>query len=136
MGSIVGYLSIPGAEAGADLSGNQYRGVILDSTERRFAAVTNANAQKPLGIQQDDPAAVGRPIDIAYFGICKAEAGAAITYLDDLAMDNSGRVITDVEVADGGAVDLHHVATALEAAGAAGDIITVMVKPAQRIGSE
>jgi len=130
-----GYFSIPGMQRGATAV-TQYRGVIFDSGERRVLPVTNANASKPLGILQDDPGATDEPCDVAYFGAVKAEAGAAITYGDDLGMDNSGRVITDVEVADGGAIDLHHVGVALEAASGAGAIIDVLLHPANRVGLE
>ena len=55
-----GYFSIPGMQRGATAV-TQYRGVIFDSTERRVLPVTNANASKPLGILQDDPAATDEP---------------------------------------------------------------------------
>lgn len=133
--AITGYMSIPGVTR-AGTAVTQYRAVILDSTERRILPVTDANASKPLGILQDDPGATGEPCDVSYMGICKAEAGAAITFGDDLALDNSGRVITDVEVADGSAVDLHHVGVALEAASAAGAVIDILQHMPQRIGAE
>ncbi len=133
--AIVGYFSIPGVtRAGSAVV--QYRAVKLDSTERRITAITNANAEAPVGILQDDPGATGEPCDVAYFGTCKAMAGAAITFGDDLIVDNSGRVITDVEVADGGAVDVHHIGVALEAASAAGAVIDILLHPKQRIGLE
>lgn len=133
--AIVGYFSIPGMERGATAV-TQYRAVIFDTTERQILPVTNANASKPIGILQDDPAATNEPCDVAYFGVVKAEAGAAITYGDDLGVDNSGRVITDVEVADGSSVDLHHIGMALEAASGAGSVIDILLHPADRIGLE
>lgn len=135
MPGMVGYLSIPGVSAGADLSAKQFHAVRLDSTERQVVAITNANAQAPVGILQDDPAASGRPADVAYFGVCKAECGSTVSYGDDLAVNNDGEVITDVEVADGGAVDLHHIGVALEA-GVDGSVIDILLHPKQRIGSE
>lgn len=133
--AIVGYFSIPGVtRAGSAVT--QYRAVKLDSTERRITAITNANAEKPVGILQDDPGATGEPCDVAYFGTVKAECGAAVSFGDDLACDNSGRIITDVEVADGGAVDLHHIGVALEAGSAAGAVIDILLHSADRIGSE
>lgn len=132
---MVGYLGIPGVIRGATAV-TQYRAVIKDSTARQILPVTNANASKPLGILQDDPAATGEPCDVAYMGVCKAECGGVVTAWDDLALDNSGRVIQDDEVADGGAVDLHHVAVALDAGSGAGSIIDVLLHAPQRIGSE
>ena len=135
--ALVGYFSIPGMERGATAV-TQYRAVILDSTERQILPVTNANASKPVGILQDDPAATNEPCDVAYFGTVKAEAGAAITYGDDLAVDNSGRVITDAEnpAQQTNFSDLHHIGVALEAASGAGAVIDIPLHPAQRVGIE
>jgi hypothetical protein len=135
MGSMVGYMSIPGVTRGATAV-TQYRAVIWDSTERRILPVTNANASRPIGVLQDDPDATGAPADVAYFGVIKAEAGAAVTFGDTLALDNSGRVVTDAELTDGSASDLHHIGDALEAASGAGAIIDIMLHTADRIGSE
>ena len=87
--------------------------------------MSNANAQRPIGILQDDPD-IGEPADVAYFGVCKAECGSAVTVGDTLAVNNAGEVIADVEVVNGGAVDLHHIATALQA-GADGGIIKILL---------
>jgi len=135
MGSMVGYLSIPGVTAAADLSTKQYHAVKLDSTARRVAAITNANAEQPIGILQDDPDAAGRTADVAYFGVVKAECGGTIAFGANLACNNDGEVISDDEITNGGAVDLHHIGVALEA-GSDGDIIDILLHNADRIGSE
>ena len=130
------YFSIPGAQAGADLSANQYRAVRFDSTERQYVAITNANAQIPIGIQQDDPASSCRPMDVAFMGICKAELSNTVSYGDSLICEpTGGRLLSDAEVVNGGAVDIHHIAFALEA-GAVGEIIDVLLHSPDRIGSE
>ena len=129
------FRTIPGLMAGADLSANQYRAVQMDTTAFRVIAITNANAQRPIGIQQDDPNAANLPVLVAYDGVCRAQAGGTIAVGDTLALDNSGRVITDAEVADGTAVDLHHIAVALEA-GALSSIITILLHTPIRIGLE
>ena len=135
MGDMVGYFSIPGLTAAADLSAKQYHAVKYDSTVRRVAAMTNANAEKPAGILQDDPDAAGKPCDVAYFGVVKAELGGTVTYGDDLACNNDGEIITDVELTDGSASDLHHIGVAL-ASGVDGDVIDILLHNADRIGSE
>jgi hypothetical protein len=135
MGSIVGYLSIPGVTAAADLSTKQYHAVKADSTERRVAAITNANAESPMGVLQDDPDAADRPADVAYFGVVKVELGGTVSYGDDLACNNDGELITDAELTDGSASDLHHIGVALEA-GVDGDIIDMLLHNKDRIGSE
>ena len=129
------YRSVPGIMAGADLSSHQYHAVRMDSTAFRVVVMTNANAQKPFGILQDDPNAANQPADVAYDGVCKAELGGTITVGADLAVNNDGELIADVEVADGGAIDLHHIAVALEA-GVDGDIVKVLLHMANRVGLE
>ena len=135
MGSIVGYMSIPGVVAGADLSAKQYHAVIWGGTGREVDPVTNANAQKPCGVLQDDPDAALQPCDVAWFGVVKVELGGTVTLGADLACNNDGEFIADDEVADGTAVDLHHMGVAL-AAGVDGDIIEMLLHPADRIGKE
>jgi hypothetical protein len=135
MGSIVGYLSYNGVSAAADLSASQYRAVKWDSTERRIAAITNANAERPIGILQDDPDAANKPADVAAFGMCRAQLGGTVTFGDKLACNNSGQLVTDAEVTGGGAVDLHHIAEALEA-GVSGDTVDVFLFNSDRIGAE
>ena len=122
--AIVGYQSIPGAQAGADLSSNQYKALRFDSTERQFVVISNANAQKPIGVQQDNPDASGQAIDIASSGMAKWECGGTVSYGDSLACNNAGEAISDAEVAS--SADLHHLGYALEA-GVDGDIIDVML---------
>ena len=131
--AIVGYGNIPGAQAGADLSANQYKALRFDSTERQFIVVSDANAQKPIGIQQDDPNASGQAIDIAVTGIAKWECGGTVSYGDSLACNDAGEAITDVEVASG--ANLHHLGYALEA-GVDGDIIDVLLHTPVFIGTE
>jgi|SRR3990167_9659815 len=129
------FRSIPGMKADADLSADQYRAVRMTGAFQ-VGLITNANAQRPFGILQDDPDAEGKGALVAYDGVCKARVGTGgVTAGDTLAVENDGDLITDVEVADGGAVDLHHVATALET-GAAGDVIFVLLHTPIRIGLE
>jgi len=136
MAIVDNYLDIPGLIASTDLSGSQYRAVKMEgSTDFYVAAMTNANAEHPIGILQNDPDAEGQGATVAYCGVCRAEAGGNITVGNPLACDNNGKLIADVEVADGSAVDLHHIAIALEG-GVDTQIISVLLKPAQRIGLE
>jgi len=129
------FRSIPGLLANADLKANQFRAVRMSTTARRVQAITNANAQRPIGIQQDDPDAAGKPINVAYDGVCRARLGGTVAFGATLAVDNSGDLISDAEVADGSAMDLHHIATALEA-GADNQIIDILLHTPVRIGKE
>ena len=127
------YKSIPGIVASGTVV--QYRAQQMDtSADRTIKAMTNANAERPIGILQNDPAD-GEHADIAYEGVCKAEYGGTITEGDTLACNNTGELIQDDEVADGSAMDLHHIATALEG-GADGDFRLVLLHAPVRIGKE
>lgn len=129
------YQNLPGVVAGEDLSSAQYKSVYLDtSNNNTVLQVSNANAQRPIGILQNDPIS-GEAADVAIAGVCKAEYGGNITRGDTLANNNSGELISDAEVADGSAVDLHHVADALES-GVDGDIRKVVLHTPVRIGLE
>ena len=129
------YLDIPGLVAGQDMSGKQYRAVKMDTDDFEVTGITNANAEHPIGILQNDPTE-GRTALLAYTGVCRAEVGSGgVTFGDSLALANNGKVITDVEVADGSAVDLHHIGIALQD-GVDTQVIQILLKPAQRIGLE
>lgn len=128
------YIGIPGLRRGATAV-TQYRAVIQDTGAFRILPVTNANASRPMGILQNDPGATDEPADVAYVGVCKAEYGGTVAVGDALACNNSGQLITDVEVTDGTSVDLHHIAIALEA-GSSGEMHYVLLHPADRIGLE
>ena len=128
------YLSIPNKRRGGTAV-TQYRAVIVDTIAHRVLPMTNANASRPLGILQDDPAATDEPCDVAYFGYVRAEAGGTWAYGDGLICNNNGQLIADDEVADGGAVDVHHIAIAMEVA-ASGEIHDVLLGTPVRQGLE
>ena len=129
------YLDIPGLVAGQDMSGKQYRAVQMDTDDFEVTGITDANTEHPIGILQNDPTE-GQTALVAYTGVCRAEVGSGgVTFGDTLALANNGKVITDVEVANGTAVDLHHIGIALQD-GADTQIIQILLKPGQLIGKE
>lgn len=128
------YTSLPGARRDTTAV-TQYRAVLQAATAFRVGPITNANAERPIGILQNDPAATDEPCDVALFGVCYAEYGGTVAVGDALALDDNGRVITDVEVTDGSAVDLHHIGYALEA-GAVSSVHLIVLHLPIRIGLE
>jgi len=120
--------------ADGSLAASQYRGMVI-TEDFTVGVLTDANAQRPIGILQNDPDAAGEAADVAYDGICKARAGGAITYGQTLIFDNSGDLIADAEVVDGSAVDIHHVADALQDL-ATGQVGYVLLHTPIRIGKE
>ena len=129
------YMALTGVVAGESLTGSQYRAVKLSTAaDRTVLAITNANAERPIGILQNDPAS-GEAADVAFIGVVKAEYGGTVTRGDKLACNNSGQLITDVEVVAQTATDLHHIAVALES-GSSGDIRQVLLTPPEMIGLE
>lgn len=68
----------------------------------------------------------GSRVDVAVDGIVEAEAGAAVARGVLVSVDSSGRVIT--ATASAGA-NVRVIGVAMSAAGAAGEIILVSIKP-------
>lgn len=68
----------------------------------------------------------GSRVDVAVDGIAEAEAGAAVARGALVSVDSSGRVIT--AAASAGA-NVRVIGVAMSAAGAAGEIILVSIKP-------
>jgi hypothetical protein len=108
--------------AGASIA--QYRVVKLSGSANTVIQSTG-DTDKHLGICQNAPA-TGQAAQILTHGRAKAEAGAAITLGDILSADGTGRVVT---IGAGTALK-YCIGQALEAATAAGDIISVQVTPA------
>jgi len=134
MAIVDNYLEIPGLAAGEDMSAKQYRGVKMHTTAFQVVGLTDANAEQPIGILQNDPTS-GEAATVAFCGVCKAECGGIIAVGASVAFNNSGDVISDVEVKDGTAVDLHHIGYALEA-GVDTQVIKIILRPPVRIGLE
>ena len=128
-------IKLPGLVAGESMTTKQYYAVQHSTAaDRTVLLITNANAQRPIGILQNDPGS-GEPAEVVVLGMAKAIYGGSITRGDKLACGNDGSLISDAEVADGSAVDLHHIAIALES-GSSGDIRWVLVIAPQFIGKE
>ena len=110
---------VPGLAAGADLSANQYRFVKPGATADQVVAIAAAT-DKPIGVQYDTPDAAGKAAEVVVAGIVEVMAGAAVAYGAEVQTDAQGRAIT---IAVTGTV----VGRALQAAGAAGDRIAVLL---------
>jgi hypothetical protein len=80
--------------AGADLSGNQYYAVKLDTTAADGRVVLAGEGDKAIGILQDKPAAAGRACSYAFGGTSKAVAGASITAGDRVVQNSTGRLVS------------------------------------------
>ena len=108
-------VSIP---ASGDLSTKQYFLGTIDSNGQ--VAVTGAAAAAD-GVIQNDPAAQGRATSLLSTrgSVSKVVAGAAVSAGAALEADSSGRVVTRSSGV--------RVGKALEPAGAAGDIISVLL---------
>lgn len=105
--------------AAADLSTKQFYAVKL--TAARAVNLASANTDSIYGILQNKPKS-GEAADVGIFGISKAVAGAAISAGAALMSDTAGKLITQTSTNP-------KVAIALEAAGAADQIITVKIIP-------
>ena len=89
---------------------------------------------KPLGIIQNTVSAVGQAVNVCVAGISKGVANSAISKGDYLvAAITTGRLAIAPAISStwtGTSASTEHIiAVALEAAGAAGDIISVLIRP-------
>lgn len=81
-------------QAAADLSGNQYYAVKLDTTAAGSRVALAGEGDKAIGILQDKPSAAGRACAVAIGGTSKAVAGGSITAGDRVAQNSTGKLVT------------------------------------------
>lgn len=111
--------------AGADLRAFQHTAVQI-SAAQTLDAVTDA-AERIFGILQNKPN-TGEVCEVDIFGITKWKAGDAVAANAELMPDATGRCITAVET-EGNCI----YGRAVEAAGAANEIIAVLVPAVARL---
>ena len=124
--SLVTGIIQPGV-AGSTLTAKKYFIVELNTDGKWDIADTDNGSELMHGVLRSNSSAsnptntivVNDPIDVLYFGVTKGEAGAAFDIGTTLTCDGSGRFVAGVT--DGDFV----LATALEVAGAVGDIVQV-----------
>ncbi len=107
--------------AARDLSNYQYRFVQVDS-DGQVDYVQSAGGSA-IGVLQNKPDAAGRAGTVALIGITKIVASAAIAAGADVSSAADGRAVT-------AASTYKILGKALEAADAAGDIISMVLLPA------
>jgi hypothetical protein len=130
--SLQGYGTDITLVAGADLSATgQFRGVKVNSSGRAILAA--AAGEFVIGVLQNNPGN-GQAGTVRVAGATKMIAGAAVTAGAVVGVDSTGRVIAATgartNTSDGGAavdplLGTFAIGVALEAAGAAGDVIAV-----------
>ena len=108
--------------AGASLVGSQYRFVVQNSAGQIVAPAAGAEA---FGILQNAPAP-GAAGTVMVDGVSKLVASAAIAADANVATTNDGRGVT-------AATGQYVVAKAMQAAGGAGEIFTVLLRPGARL---
>lgn len=101
--------------ANSNLAANQFYAVKI--TGQRLVDLASTGGEAIYGILQNKPTA-GQAADVGILGVTKAAAGAAVSAGAALMTDSSGRLITATSTN-------HRVGVALEAASAAGQLITV-----------
>lgn len=106
-------------EAGQDLSANQYYFVSVAADGQVDPTGAGLHAD---GVLQNDPAAAGRAASVCIGGRTKVEAGGTVTVGGPVAADASGKA---VDATTGDVI----LGTALEAADADGDIISIIFQP-------
>lgn len=107
-------------KAAADLSANQYYFVELSAAQT--VNVCNAITDVAIGVLQNDPNAAGAAATVAIEGTTKVVAGAAIAAGAKVAPTAAGKAQTAVTTQFPRGI-------ALEAAGADGDVIEILLLP-------
>ena len=105
-------------EAAADLSASQFLFVVCDSAGKAALAGAEGNA---IGVLQNKPVA-GQPAEVAYAGVAKVIAGAAVAAGARVESDAAGKAVT---VAGANSVVLGF---ALTASSATGQLIEILLK--------
>jgi hypothetical protein len=105
--------------AAADLSASQFYACKI--TAARSVNLASTGGEPIYGIIQNKPTS-GQAVDVGILGVTKAVAGGSFSAGAALMTDTSGRLITQTG-------STHRVATAIEAATAAGQLITVAIVP-------
>ena len=109
-------ISLPAA---GDLSSSQYLFGKINSSGQVAVCPDGGKAD---GVIQNDPAAAGRAVQLGIAGRSKIVAGGVVGAGDSVSCDASGRAVS---VASGD----YSLGTAVEAASAAGDVISIIFQP-------
>ena len=109
--------TVPGVVASADLSTHQFKFMTLSSTG---AALNTTAGGMCDGVLQNKPNALGVAASVAFSGVSKVVAGAAVAKGARVMSNATGKAITGVATNIG-------VGRALEAAAADGDLIAVLL---------
>ncbi len=102
-------------EAGADLSGDQFRIMTLSSGQVVRQTVVTVSSE---GVLQNTPSAQGEAAEVAYAGQVKIVAGAAVAQDALVQSDTAGRAITAVALS-------RVIGRARNAVAAAGELLEV-----------
>jgi hypothetical protein len=109
--------TIPGVVASADLSASQFLFMNISSTGAALNTTAGAMVD---GVLQNKPDALNKPATVAYSGVSKVIAGAAVAKGARVMSNTAGKAITGTATNIG-------VGRALEAASADGDAIAVLL---------
>lgn len=121
--AVSGELQTIALDAAADLSGKRYHWV-RGSAAGQCNQASLATNSALLGVLQNKPES-GERATVGYFGKSKITAGASVTAMALVTTNSSGRCVA---VASGGMAG----GRALEAAGADGEVISVLLFPPVR----
>lgn len=122
--SIALYTGVPGIPGSTSPNwGFQFRFVKVTGVHTAGLCVTTSN-EIAIGVLQSKPQNVGMAATIAIHGVSMVQSGAAVTAGDAIKVDSTGRAITATLGTDAAL----YVGVALGTAGAAGQLIPVLLK--------
>lgn len=121
--SVAVYTGVPGLAGSASPNyGFQYRFVKITAAHQVGLATTKAS-DIAVGVLQNKPQVVGQAATVGFAGVTNVMAGAAITAGSAVTCDANGRAITGTPGTD------KCYGVALAAAGVAGELLPVLLRP-------
>ena len=112
--------------AAVDMSGAGYQYRFMKISAADTITRTAASSDLSLGVLQNNPK-LGEACELAYHGETKVEAGAAVAAGAEIMSDTSGRAVTAATTGN------RTMGIALNAAAAAGELITVILGVTPRV---
>ncbi len=111
-------------EASADLSTGYFRFVKLDANGR--IATCNAVADKPIGVLQNKPSALGQEASVMIIGITKVESNAALNEADLVGTSTDGQALAHTSTS-GRNSDAFSVGQVTVASGSTGALASITI---------
>ena len=118
--------TIPGLQANGDMSSDQFKCVVMDTSTDHYVDLCDADGEVILGVLQNKPAAAGDPAEVMALGVTKVVAGETLTRGMFWGTDTNGKA-KQVEETATGADTGDYIAGQVIVGGSANEYCTVTI---------